>query len=52
MFRITAQTPRGEFGGQWRVLPGNDHAPKRGDNGNLFFATRRAALAKCRELNA
>lgn len=51
MFRITSQTTTGAKGGAWRVMPGDDHAPKRGDNPNLFFPTRRAALAKCRELN-
>ena len=52
MFRITSQTENGLKGGQWRVMPGDNHAPTRMDNANLFFPTKRAALAKCRELNA
>jgi hypothetical protein len=51
MFRITSQTESGAKGGRWRVLPGDDHAPTRLDNPNLFYDTKRAASAKCRELN-
>lgn len=52
MFKITSQTASGAKGGTWRVLPGDDHTPTRIDNPNLFFETRRAATAKCKELNS
>lgn len=51
MYRITSQTTEGRKGGAWRVMPGDDHTPSRVDNPNLFFPTKRAASARCRELN-
>ncbi len=51
MYAITSQTPNGQKGGAWRVLPGDDHTPMRGDNLNRFFDTKRAANARVRDLN-
>lgn len=51
MFRITSKTKDGQHSGTWRVAEG-EHTPTKLDNPNLFFETKRAASAKCRELNA
>jgi len=51
VFRIS-NVRNGKHGGNWYVLPGDDHSPIRGENVNLFFDTKRTANAKCRDLNS
>lgn len=51
MYRITSMTKDGRHSGTWRVEDGDHHVPTKLDNPNLFFATKRAASARVRDLN-
>lgn len=52
MYRITSLTRDGRHSGFWRVMEGDSHTPTKLDNPHVFFPTKRAASAKCKDLNS